>query len=374
MLNFTVPCLFGLEGPVADELRRLSFENVRPENGRVSFSGSFSDIAKANICLRFGERVLIELGSFDAPTFDALFEGVKQLPWETFIDKNGAFPVKGHSLNSKLASIPDCQRIIKKAVVQRLSNAYHMDWFPEEGSVYQIQFAIMKDKATLYLDTSGAGLHKRGYRPTSGVAPLRETLAAAMIHLSHYRGRNAFRDLFCGSGTIPIEAALIAKNQAPGLNRTFAAQQWTTISQDIWADAKEAARAREFSGEYDIVGSDIDPKMTALATENAKRAGVSDIVRFETRDAAHFTAPAPQGLIVTNPPYGERIMEKKEAAELYHMLGSIYADLPDWRLYLLSSHTEFERFFGRASNKKRKLYNGMILCHLFMFAGENGRV
>ena len=366
-LRFTVPCLFGLEGLAADELRRLGMGDVTADNGRVSFCGDERAIAAANLNLRTGERVLIELGSFDAQSFDALFEGTKALPWERFIPKDAAFPVTGYSLNSKLASVPDCQKIIKKAIVERLKGKYRLQWFQETGETVQIRFSLMKDHASLCLDTSGEGLHKRGYRPAHNAAPLRETLAAAMVNLARYRGKGDFVDPFCGSGTIPIEAALIARNRAPGLDRHFAAMDWRVLDPKIWEEAKEAARAGEFHGDYRILGTDNDPKAVAIASKNAERAGVDDIVRFEVADAMAFDRKTERGVIVTNPPYGERILEKQEAEALYAGFGRALARCSGWQLYLLSSHTEFERSFGRKADKKRKLYNGMIKCDLFMY-------
>ena len=365
--NLCVPCLLGLEGPIASELKHMKLENVHSENGRVYFTGGDEAIARANINLRIGERVLIELGRFEADTFDRLFEGVKALPWETIIPRNGAFPVKGYSLNSKLFSVSDCQKIIKKAIVERLKSVYGIEWFSENGPTYQIQFSIMKDMASLCIDTSGDGLHKRGYRPAHNAAPLKETMAAAMVSLSRYRGREDFCDPFCGSGTIAIEAALIAKNRAPGLKRGFTAESWTGFDRKIWGAEREAAAAREFNGDYRIFASDIDPHAVALARENAERAGVSDIIRFSVADAREFSRETENGIIVTNPPYGERIMEKREAEELYAAFGKAYLSSKNWKLYLLSSHTEFERTFGRTASKKRKLYNGMIKCDLFMY-------
>ena len=365
--RYCVPCLFGLEGLVADELRRMDCGQVRAENGRVLFSGEEALIPRVNLRLRCGERLLLELGSFPAESFDALFEGTRALPWENWIPKDAAFPVTGYSLNSKLFSVSDCQKIIKKAVVERLKSVYHLEWFPETGALYQIQFSIMKDRVSLCIDTSGEGLHKRGYRPAHNAAPLKETMAAAIVKLSRYRGRDDFCDPFCGSGTIPIEAALIAKNRAPGLDRSFTAQQWQSIPASVWAQEREAARAKEYHGDYRIVGSDIDPKALELARENARRAGVEDVVRFEKADAMAFDRQTERGVIVTNPPYGERIMEKQEAEELYRGFGKALRGCPNWQLYLLSSHTEFERCFGKTADKKRKLYNGMIKCELFMY-------
>lgn len=368
LFQFAVPTLFGLEGLAADELRRLGLAGVRAENGRVFCKGSWLDMARMNLNLRTGERVLLVLGSFEAPTFDALFEGAKALPWENFIPSDGRFPVKGFSLNSSLHSIPDCQAIIKKAVATRLGRRYGMSTLPEHGALYQIQFAIQKDQAVLMLDTSGPGLYKRGYRAQGVEAPLRETLAAALVILSRYRGRDPFCDPFCGSGTIAIEAALIAKNRAPGLNRSFSAQKWSAVPSALWLEAAGEAMDREFDGDYDVWGGDIDPRAVALARANAVKADVEDIVRFEVADALSFHRDAPYGKVVTNPPYGERLMEKREAEALYVGFGQAWRGMPPgWTLSLLSSHTEFERTFGRAADKKRKLYNGMIKCDVFMY-------
>ena len=367
MYKLCVPCLLGLEGPISDELRRLNMDHVAAENGRVYFEGDAGSLAAANICLRTGERILIEVGRFHAVTFDSLFEAVKALPWEEYLPKDASFPVKGYCLNSQLMSVPDCQKIIKKAIVERLKQRYHTVWFEETGATYQIQFSVMKDDISVCIDTSGNGLHKRGYRPAHNAAPLKETMAAALVTLSRYRGRGDFCDPFCGSGTIPIEAALIARNIAPGIRRSFSAESWKNISSSVWKEAREEARAREFHGEYHIIGSDIDPEAVKIARENAERAGVADIVRFEVSDAMHFSRTTEHGTIVTNPPYGERIMEKQEAEELYRGFGKAWSAAENWKLYLLSSHTEFERTFGRPADKKRKLYNGMIKCDLFMY-------
>lgn len=367
-LTFAVPTLFGLEGLCADEMRRLEISQVRAENGRVLCQGTQEDLARLNLNLRTGERVLLVLGSFPADNFDALFEGTKALPWEQFIPKDGQFPVKGHSLNSGLHSVPTCQAMIKKAVAARLGSKYGLNTLPETGAVYQIQFSIMKDVATLMLDTSGAGLHKRGYRPRGVDAPMRETLAAAMVMLSRYRGKDPLCDPFCGSGTIPIEAALIAKNRAPGLNRSFSAQKWRTLDKKIWLSAGDEAMDKEFDGSYEIWGGDIDPDAVELARHNAQLAEVDDIISFEVSDATRFHWGGLRGRIVTNPPYGERIMERKEAEELYRAFGKAWNKFPEgWKLYLLSSHTEFERTFGKQADKKRKLYNGMLKCDLFMY-------
>ena len=370
-LQYAVPTLFGLEGLCADEMRRFGLDRVQAENGRVLCQGSGEDLARLNLNLRTGERVLLVLGSFPVgggDAIDKLFEGTKALPWEQFIPREGQFPVKGHCLNSDLHSVPTCQALIKKAAAQRLGKVYGLNTLPETGAVYQIQFSIMKDMATLMLDTSGAGLHKRGYRAQGVVAPLRETLAAAMVMLSRYRGRDPLCDPFCGSGTIPIEAALIAKNRAPGLNRSFSAQKWTWLDNKAWMNAADEAMDKEFDGQYEIWGGDIDPEAVALARHNAQLAEVDDVVSFEVSDATRFHFGGLRGRVVTNPPYGERIMERREAEELYRAFGKAWAKFPDeWKLFLLSSHTEFERTFGKQADKKRKLYNGMLKCDLFMY-------
>ena len=368
MLKLAVPTLFGLEGLCAEELRRLELPEVRAENGRVLCRARAEDIARINLNLRTGERVLLVLGSFPAGSFDALFEGTRALPWEEFVPREGSFPVKGHALNSALHAVPACQAIVKKAIAARLGERYGLEQLPETGALYQVQFSIMKDTATLMLDTSGPGLHKRGYRAVGVVAPLRETLAAALVLLSRYRGRDPFCDPFCGSGTIAIEAALIAKNRAPGLSRAFSAQKWRWLDAKSWLDAADEAMDREFGGTYDIWGGDVDPKAVEIARANAVKADVEDLVRFETADAARFRRDTPYGRVVTNPPYGERILEKREAEELYRAFGRAVRGLPEgWRVSVLSSHTEFERTFGRTADKKRKLYNGMIKCDLFQY-------
>ena len=366
-----VPCLLGIEKPIADELRRMGMQDVAAENGRVYFSGGPEAVAAANIRLRTGERVLIEVGRFTALSFEELFENTRALPWEAYLPGDAAFPVKGYSLNSKLFSVTDCQKIIKKAVVERMKQKYKVDWFRETGPKYQLQFSIMKDVVSHCIDTTGDGLHKRGYRPAHNAAPLKETMAAALVTFSGFRGRDDFCDPFCGSGTIPIEAALTAMNRAPGLNRNFTAMTWPGFEADIWDAVREEARAAEFHNEYHIIGADIDPHAIALAKENAQRAGVDSIIRFEVADAMQFHRKTDRGVIVTNPPYGERIMEKQEAEELYRGFGQAYRASENWQLYLLSSHTEFERTFGMQADKKRKLYNGMIKCDLFMYLNRS---
>ena len=367
-LQLAVPTLFGLEGLAADELRRLGLRDVRAENGRVFCAAEPADIPRVNLNLRTGERVLLVLGQFYAADFDALYEKTRALPWENFIPREGAFPVKGHCVDAALHAVPACQSVINKAVADRLGGHYGLERLPETGAVYQIQFTILKDQVLLALDTSGVGLHKRGYRAVGVAAPLRETLAAAMVMLSRYRGRDPFRDPFCGSGTIAIEAALIAKNRAPGLLRSFAAQKWEWLDSGLWLQAAQEAMDQEYDGQYDIWGGDIDPAAVDIARSNAVKADVEDMVRFEVADAVRFRDGAPAGRIVTNPPYGERILEKKQAEDLYRAFGRTFRTLEaGWSAFVLSSHTEFERAFGRPADRRRKLYNGMIKCDLLQY-------
>ena len=367
--EFAVPCLFGLEGIAGDELRRLNIENVRVENGRVLFSGDENALARANICLRTGERVLIVLADFEAKTFEQLFQGVYQANLEDYIPKDGEFPVKGHCLNSQLMSVPDCQAIVKKAASKRLGEKYGVSWLPETGAKYQLQFSIMNDRVQLYLDTSGAGLHKRGYRAVGNDAPLRETLAAAMVQLTHYRGRDFVWDPFCGSGTIPIEAALIAKNRAPGLRRRFAAEQFAWMNAEIWQNARGEAIDKEFKGNYRILGSDNDPKCVSLSMANARKAGVADCIEFKDGDATKMSLPTSEGILICNPPYGQRMMEQQSAQRLYSALGRHLKFADGWKKYIITSEPEFEHYFGRRADKKRKLYNGMIKCDYYMYLG-----
>ena len=366
-LEFCCPTLFGLEGIVADELRfGGKLEDVRAENGRVLFSGDEDTLIWANMNLRCAERVLIRLASFRAETFDQLFEGVKAIVWEDLLPVDGQFPVKGHALNSKLYSVPGCQKIIKKAIVTRLSARYGVNWFEETGARYQVQFSIMHDIAEIYLDTSGAGLHKRGYRANANAAPLRETLAAAMVKLARWRGRDTHIDPFCGSGTIPIEAAMIALGRAPGLMRSYDAEKWTWIAAERWKQARERAIAAVRTDAAPVLyGSDIDPACVQLAQENAKKAGVARWIRFEQADAAARDYPD-SGVLFANPPYGERLLDHESAQALYRAMGRTLGK-SSLRQYYLTSDEEFERFYGYRADKRRKLYNGMIKCDLYMY-------
>ena len=368
-MEFSVPCLFGLEGLTGDELRRLNMDNVRVENGRVLFSGDSRALAKANLCLRTGERVLIVLADFRATTFEELFQGVYNTPLEAYIPRDGAFPVKGHCLNSTLMSVPDCQAIVKKAASRRLGEKYGISWLPETGAKYQLQFSLMNDRAQLFLDTSGPGLHKRGYRANANDAPLRETLAAAMVILTRYRGREFLWDPFCGSGTIPIEAAMIAKNKAPGAYRRFSAEAFSWMDPKLWGEVRTEAKDREFHGNYRILGSDNDPKCVSLAMANARKAGLGDLIDFRDGDATKLSLPCDEGILICNPPYGQRMMEQQSAQRLYAALGRHLKFADGWKKYVITSEPEFEHYFGKRADKKRKLYNGMIKCDYYMYLG-----
>ena len=331
MVTYIIPCLFGLEGLVGDELRRLRLRDVQVENGRVLCRGEIGDLPRLNLNLRCGERVLLQMARFAARDFDSLFEGVKSAPWERFIPKEGQFPVKGHSLGSQLHSVPACQGIVKKAAAARLGERYGLQTLPETGAKHQIQFAIMGDEVTICLDTSGP-------------------VIVSVI------------------GTIRIEAALIARNRAPGLDRSFDAQRWAAVPQSAWLTAAEEAMDQEFDGQYDIWGGDISPRAVEIARENARKAGVEDIVRFDQADAASLRVSGEYGQIVANPPYGQRLLEREEAEALYRAFGEVYRTVPPkWRVLILSSHPAFEKHFGRRADKKRKLYNGMIKCELHIF-------
>lgn len=363
-------CLFGLEGLLGEEIDNLGYKRIETIDGRVTFEAPVEAIAKCNIHLRTAERVLIKLGSFKAYSFDNLFEGTKRLPWADFIGKNDAFPVKGHSIRSKLFSIPDCQKIIKKAVVDSLAGKYNMRIFPEMGVKYQIEFFILNDVATLMIDTTGNGLHKRGYRAIAGTAPLRETLASAMVKLSRMRDNVIICDPLCGSGTIAIEAAMQACNIAPGINRRFVAEEFKILNSSTWYDERCSARNEIRQPLTKIYGSDIDESMIQLACENAKKAGVSNCVEFKVADARKFSSPIPdaRGTIITNPPYGERLGDLTEARDLAKAMGKCFAEsIPSWQMYIITSDDLYERYFGRRSDKKRVLYNGMIKCNLYQF-------
>lgn len=368
-LQLVATCLFGLEKLLGEEIDALGLKRLDTMDGRVTFEGTESDVARANIGLRCAEHVFIKLGAFPATSFTELFDGVKALPWEDWIGKVDAFPVKGHAIKSQLYSVPDCQSIIKKAVADRLGEHYGIRRLEETGAKYQIEFFIFKDIATLMLDTSGIPLHKRGYRPAAGAAPLRETLAAAIALTARPREEVLFWDPMCGSGTIAIEAALILSHRAPGLGRTFAGETFAALPNRLWQDARaEAEAAIRTDTHYEVFASDIDEDLLDVVYENALRAGVEEHLNIFCADVRRLEKPeGRRGTIVCNPPYGERLMTPREAEQLYRDMGSVLSNLSPWQVYIITSHPQFERLFGRRADKIKKLYNGMIPCQLYQY-------
>lgn len=367
-ITYVATCLFGLEKQLGEEIDALGYRRIDTIDGRVTFVGDPAAVARCNMWLRYAERLYIMIGSFEADSFEALFQGTKMLEWERWIGKKDAFPVTGHSIKSKLYSIPDCQSIIKKAIVNRLSSVYGISWFDETGVTYPIEFFILRDRVTLMIDTSGITLHKRGYRLQSNAAPLRETLAAALVSISRPREDVLFWDPMCGSGTIAIEAALKMANIAPGLNRSFAAVQFAQFGRSIWADAREEARSLiKQDCAFEAYASDIDPAAVALTKENCRRAGVTKWVKAFERDALEIKTGGRRGTIVCNPPYGERLFTMEQTEALYRAMGNHFKTLDAWQIYVLTSHESFERLYGRRADKVRKLYNGMIKCNYYQF-------
>lgn len=367
-MTYSAACLMGVEGLAARELRELGCRNVRAENGRVLFEGGWEILARANINSRYAERVGILLGEFPAESFEELFQGVKALPWEDFLGSGDAFPVTGSSLNSRLHSVPDCQAIIKKAVVERLKSRYHLSWFPEDGALHRIRFRILKDQVSILIDASGAGLHKRGYRPASSAAPIKETLGAALVNLMRLRSDGNFLDPFCGSGTLLIEAATAAMKIAPGINRSFAAESWENMDRLVWKKERERARdlERRDSG-FHAAGYDIDPAAVELTLENARRAGVGGQVSASVRDIRRFQEEAPYGCVVCNPPYGQRLMDQRASQELCREMGRVFLPRRGWSYGVITPEENFEKLFGRPADKRRKLYNGMIRCQFYQY-------
>ncbi|MDR2655951.1 MAG: class I SAM-dependent RNA methyltransferase [Oscillospiraceae bacterium] len=368
LFTLNAPCLFGLESVLKYEAGKLGFADVEAGNGYVNFSGGYEEIARANISLRTAERVRIQLAAFKAETFEELFDNVYAINLEDFIQADEAFPVTGYSLNSKLASVPACQSIIKKAAVKRLESKYHIQRFPETGQTVRIQFSLMKDQAAIFLDSSGVGLHKRGYRKNSVIAPIKETLAAGIADFAHI-GRDSFVvDPLCGSGTLLIEAGLRALSVAPGLGRRFAFEFWKKFPQ---AAAKtERERARDLirrDAKFEAFGSDTDPEAVELTRENAGKAGLGSRIKIKRGELSAFKPPRAGAALLTNPPYGERMLDIKQAEEIYALLGGIYKKEDGLSSYIISPHENFERIFGKAANKRRKLYNGMIKCQLYMY-------
>ena len=367
-MRFCTPCLFGVEGLLADELRRMDIKNVTPENGCVTFEGDMSTLARVNLRSRVAERVLVVLGEFEARTFDELFESVKRLPFEHYVSRRDAFPVKGWSLESKLHSIPDIQKITKKAIVERLSKFYGIKWFEETGAKNQIQFSILKDRVRIMIDTSGEGLHKRGWRANANAAPIRETLAAAMAYAARVYPDSVMYDPFCGSGTILIESAQIAHNISPGLHRGFALEGLGWVDQDVFVNERESAFA-DVNRCHDFIAyaSDIDKRALRLCSENAKKAGVDYSIKTIHADVCDFEVNDGKGLIITNPPYGERLLDKESAQKLYKVMGEKFISKRGWRYYIITPDEQFEQIFGRRADKRRKLYNGMIKCQMYMY-------
>jgi len=361
-------CLFGLEHLLGEEIDALGYERISTIDGRVTYLGDEEAVALSNVFLRYAERVYIKLGSFKAESFTELFDGTYELPWGDFIGKLDEFPVKGHSIKSKLFSIPDCQSIVKRAIVKKLSEKYGISRFAEEGVKLQVEFFILNDEATLMIDTSGTPLHKRGYRRESNAAPIRETLAAAIAKTSRPRENVLLWDPMCGSGTIAIEAAMLMRNIAPGKARSFAAEKFPFIPRTCWINAREEAADNEVKTDFRVYASDVDEAAVALTVSNAKKAGVADIIKAFREDARRISAPGVRATIVTNPPYaGERLMERDEAERLYRDIGKHFRSLEPWQAYIITSHTGFERLYGRRADKVRKLYNGMIPCYLYQF-------
>ena len=370
--DLLVPCHFGLEAVLKREIYDLGYEITKVEDGRVTFEGDEEAICRANIFLRTAERVMIQVGRFKATTFEELFQGIKNLPWEEYIPEDGKFWVKkASSINSKLFSPSDIQSIAKKAMVERMKQKYHKEWFKEDGAAYPVRIFLLKDEVTVALDTSGDPLHKRGYRTMTSKAPLTETLAASLIMLTPWRKDRILVDPFCGSGTFPIEAAMIAANVAPGMNRDFTAEEWTNlIDRKLWYECvKEAEDMIDTTVKVDIQGYDIDGDVIKAARENAKRAGVEHMIHFQQRAVADLSHPKKYGFIITNPPYGERLEDKADLPELYTQIGQAYQRLDSWSMFLITSYTDTEKYIGRKADKNRKIYNGMLKTYFYQFLG-----
>lgn len=370
--DLLVPCHFGLEAVLKREIYDLGYEITKVEDGRVTFEGDEEAICRANIFLRTAERVMIQVGRFKATTFEELFQGIKNLPWEEYIPEDGKFWVKkASSINSKLFSPSDIQSIAKKAMVERMKQKYHKDWFKEDGAAYPVRIFLLKDEVTVALDTSGESLHKRGYRTMTSKAPLTETLAASLILLTPWRKDRILVDPFCGSGTFPIEAAMIAANIAPGMNRDFTAEEWTNlIDRKLWYECvKEAEDMIDTTVKVDIQGYDIDGEVIKAARENAKRAGVDHMIHFQQRAVADLSHPKKYGFIITNPPYGERLEDKADLPKLYTEIGQSFAKLDSWSMFLITSYADTEKYIGRKADKNRKIYNGMLKTYFYQFLG-----
>ncbi len=370
--ELVVPCHFGMEAVTKREIYDLGYEITRVEDGRITFEGDAEAICRANVFLRTAERVLLLVGRFKATTFEELFQGIKALPWEDYIPKDGKFWVKkASSIKSKLFSPSDIQSIAKKAMVERLKQVYKTNWFEENGAAYPVRIFLLKDEVMVALDTSGDSLHKRGYRLQTSKAPITETLAAALIMLTPWHKDRILVDPFCGSGTFPIEAAMIAANIAPGMKRSFTAEAWTNIiPKELWKEAvEEATDMVDTDIEVDIQGYDMDGEVVKAARENAKRAGVDHLIHFQQREVAKMSHPKKYGFIITNPPYGERLEEKADLPKLYTQIGEVYSKLDAWSMYMITSYEDTERYVGRKADKNRKIYNGMIKTYFYQFMG-----
>lgn len=366
--TYTATCLFGLEKFLGEDIDMLGYQRIDTIDGRVTFTGDIDAIPRCNTWFRYAERLFVNIGNFTAVTFDELFNGVINLPLEQWIGRTDAFPVKGHSIKSKLYSIPDCQSIIKKAIVERLKKKYGISYFEETGTKYQIEFFILNDNVTIMIDTSGTALHKRGYRPQAGIAPLRETLAAALVKIARPRDDVLFWDPLCGSGTIPLEAALIITNTAPGLKRGFISETFPQIEKNIWTSTREEAHSLIKSDTaFESYASDIDDECVQLTKTNVKNAGMEKYVKVFKQDALTIKSDGRRGTIVCNPPYGERLFTMEQTEELYRKMGQHFKTLEPWQIYIISSHEEFERLYGRRADKVRKLYNGMIKCNYYQY-------
>ncbi|PIC81191.1 RNA methyltransferase [Sporosarcina sp. P18a] len=361
----------GLESIVASEIKDLGYA-CQTENGKVYFTGDEEAIARTNMWLRVGDRVRIIVGEFKAFTFDELFERTKALPWEEFLPIDAAFPVSGKSVKSKLFSVPDCQAIVKKAIVERLNSAYKRSGFlSESGPLFKLEVSILKDHVTLTIDSSGQGLHKRGYRMAQGDAPLKETMAAALVKLSKWSPNRPFVDPFCGSGTIAIEAAMIGQNLAPGYNRSFLSEEWPWMKADVWDRVREEVEdVAKYDLELDIRGFDVDHNIISIAQRNAMEAGFTDLISFEQRDVRDLRLEGENGVLIANPPYGERLGEVEEAEDIAQVLGEIMKQYPSWSVYILSSLENYETMYGKRATKKRKLFNGFIRTDLYQFWGQ----
>ena len=370
--TFLAPCHFGLESVLKRELQDLGCEISLEEDGRVTFKGDMQTLCRANIFLRTAERVLLQTGRFQAESFDELFERIKEIPWEEYIPENGKFWVtKATSVKSRLFSPSDIQSIVKKAMVERLKQHYCVSWFPEDGAAYPVRITFLKDEAVVGIDTSGVSLHKRGYRRLASKAPITETLAAALLMLTPWKSDRILVDPFCGCGTFPIEAAMMAANMAPGVNRGFAAEEWKNlVERKLWYEAVTEANDLLDDGiETGIQGYDIDPAMVKAARENAREAGVDHLIHFQARPVSELRHPKKYGFVVTNPPYGERLEEKEALPALYREIGEAFERLDSWSMYLITGYEDAERYIGRRADRNRKIYNGMLKTYFYQFLG-----